>query len=139
MPGYADNLLVNIKKQEMNTKILTTLSQNIFLCLIGIMTIFLFESCARKIAFQASSIVPGAEGTVKVKKDQLQFTPCFPSEWPSVKIQYKYGTSTYHITVYQLKANEESWWKNEAGKGKGNAIQLVDDGIEHRFEVHVRS
>ena len=61
--------LVNIKKQKMNTKIQTTFSQNIFLCLIGIMTIFLFESCARKIAFQASTIVPGAEGTVKVKKD----------------------------------------------------------------------
>ena len=53
----------------MNTKIRSTLTQNIFLCLIGIMTIFLFESCARKIAFQASTIVPGAEGTVKVKKD----------------------------------------------------------------------
>ena len=53
----------------MNTKIQRTLTQNIFLCLIGIMTIFLFESCARKIAFQASTIVPGAEGTVKVKKD----------------------------------------------------------------------
>ena len=53
----------------MNTKIQSTLAQNIFLCLIGIMTIFLFESCAKKIAFQASSIVPGAEGTVKVKKD----------------------------------------------------------------------
>jgi cellobiose phosphorylase len=76
---------------------------------------------------------------IELKKDQLQFNPCFPSDWPSVQIQYKYGTSTYHITVYQLKANEESWWKNEAGKGKGNAIQLVDDGIEHRFEVHVRS
>jgi hypothetical protein len=33
------------------------------------MTIFLFASCARKIAFQSSTIVPGAEGTVKVKKD----------------------------------------------------------------------
>ena len=53
----------------MNTKIQSTLSQNIFLCLFGIMTIFLFESCARKIAFQSSTIVPGAEGTVKVKKD----------------------------------------------------------------------
>jgi cellobiose phosphorylase len=76
---------------------------------------------------------------IELKKDQLQFTPCFPSDWPSVQIQYKYGTSAYHITVYQLKANEESWWKSEAGEGKGNAIQLVDDGIEHRFEVHVRS
>ena len=53
----------------MITKIQSTLTQNILLCLIAIMTIFLFQSCAGKIAFQASSIVPGAEGTVKVKKD----------------------------------------------------------------------
>jgi hypothetical protein len=53
----------------MNTKIQSALTKNSLLYLIGIMTIFYFESCARKIAFQASTIVPGAEGTVKVKKD----------------------------------------------------------------------
>ncbi len=53
----------------MNTKIQSALTKNSFLCLIGIMTVFIFESCARKIAFQASTIVPGAEGTVKMKKD----------------------------------------------------------------------
>jgi hypothetical protein len=31
--------------------------------------IFFFGSCSRKIAFQTSSVVPAAEGTVKVKKD----------------------------------------------------------------------
>ena len=76
---------------------------------------------------------------IELKKDQLQFNPCFPSAWPSIKIQYRYGKSTYHIIVYQLKANEESRWKSEAGEGKGNVIQLVDDGREHNFEVHVRS
>jgi hypothetical protein len=35
----------------------------------SLMIIFLFGSCARKIAFQTSSVVPAAEGTVKVKKD----------------------------------------------------------------------
>jgi hypothetical protein len=44
-------------------------TKKIFLCVIGVMTMFLFESCAKKVAFQASSIVPGAGGTVKVKKD----------------------------------------------------------------------
>jgi cellobiose phosphorylase len=76
---------------------------------------------------------------IELKKDQLQFNPCFPSEWPSIKIQYKYHKSTYHVTVYQLKRNEESWWKSEAGQGKGNAIQLIDDGLDHKFEVHVQS
>jgi len=76
---------------------------------------------------------------LELKKDRLQFNPCFPSEWPSIKIQYKYGRSTYHIIVYQLKANEDSRWKSEAGEGKGNSIQLTDDGLEHSFEVYVRS
>jgi hypothetical protein len=31
--------------------------------------ILLFESCARKISFMTSSVVPAAEGTVKLKKD----------------------------------------------------------------------
>ncbi|MBK8139890.1 MAG: hypothetical protein IPK57_01960 [Chitinophagaceae bacterium] len=31
--------------------------------------LFLFDSCARKIVFQSSSVVPAAEGTVKVTKD----------------------------------------------------------------------
>ena len=74
---------------------------------------------------------------IELKKDKLYFNPCFPYAWPSINIQYRYGASTYHITVYQLKANEDSWWKSEAGEGKGNAIQLIDDGGEHRFEVHV--
>jgi cyclic beta-1,2-glucan glucanotransferase len=76
---------------------------------------------------------------IELKKDRLLFNPCFPFEWPSIKIQYRYGGSTYRFTVYQFKGNEESWWKSDAGEGKGNAIQLIDDGLEHRFEVHVRS
>ncbi len=76
---------------------------------------------------------------IELKKDQLQFNPCFPSEWLSIRIRYRYGKSTYHIIVYQLKANQESWWKSEEGEGKGNTIELIDDGLEHRFEVHAQS
>ena len=45
----------------------------------------------------------------------------------------------YHFTVFQLQANEESWWKGESNEGKGNIIQLTDDALEHKFEVHVQS
>ncbi len=34
------------------------------------MMLFCFSSCARKISFQTSSVVPAARGTVKVKKDK---------------------------------------------------------------------
>ena len=76
---------------------------------------------------------------LELRKDQLKFNPCFPSGWPSISVQYKYGKSTYYIIVYQLKAGEGSWWKSEAGEGKGNEIQLIDDGLDHKFEVHVQS
>jgi cyclic beta-1,2-glucan synthetase len=76
---------------------------------------------------------------IELKKDQLIFNPCFPHEWPSIEIQYRYGQSMYHFTVFQLPANEESWWKGESSEGKGNTIQLIDDEMEHRFEVHIQS
>jgi cyclic beta-1,2-glucan synthetase len=68
---------------------------------------------------------------MELQKDMLVFKPCFPVEWPSVSIAYKYGKSTYHITVFQHDAKEESV---EAG----NIVHLIDDGMEHNVEVHVR-
>jgi hypothetical protein len=45
----------------------------------------------------------------------------------------------YHFTIFQLGTNEESRWKGESSEGKGNIIPLTDDGLEHKFEVHVQS
>lgn len=42
----------------------------ILVFLIIILTCFLLQSCARKFAFATSSVVPAAEGSVKVKKDK---------------------------------------------------------------------
>lgn len=69
--------------------------------------------------------------------DQLKFTPCYPEEWPSVNITYRFKTSTYHITVYQKKDIQESWWKMDDEKGEGAAFPLKDDGMHHDVEVHV--
>lgn len=37
--------------------------------LVSATTLFYFSSCAKKVSFQNSSVVPAARGTVKVKKD----------------------------------------------------------------------
>jgi len=71
--------------------------------------------------------------------DQLQFTPCYPEEWPSVTIKYRFKTTTYTITVFQEKNIEESWWKMENDQGKGNRLQLKEDGLQHDVEVHILS
>jgi hypothetical protein len=51
-------------------KIKNATTQNVFLIAIATTILFCFSSCARKISFQTSSVVPAAEGTVKVTKDK---------------------------------------------------------------------
>ena len=73
---------------------------------------------------------------IELQKDKLIFKPCFPASWPSVSIKYKYGKSTYHITIFQHSANEKPAWESEQKQAPGNVVQLVDDGLEHKVEVH---
>ena len=61
------NFLTN--KIIMKTKTLNNLAKNISLGLVAITLIFSFQSCSTKVAFQNSTVVPGADGFVKVKKD----------------------------------------------------------------------
>jgi hypothetical protein len=48
---------------------LTTLKKNIFSGILGILIVFLSESCATNYKFLDSSVVPAAQGTVKIKRD----------------------------------------------------------------------
>jgi len=72
---------------------------------------------------------------IKLNKNQLCFKPCFPSSWPSVSITYRYGKSTYYITVFQNSANVPAHLKTEQNQEMENVVELVDDGLEHRIEV----
>lgn len=46
-----------------------TILKNLFFVVIAAMMIFSTTSCARKISFTSSSVVPAARGDVKIKKD----------------------------------------------------------------------
>jgi hypothetical protein len=48
---------------------LNALTKNIFLGILTMMMIFSFSSCAIKATFSTTSVAPGAEGQVKVKRD----------------------------------------------------------------------
>jgi predicted small lipoprotein YifL len=53
----------------MKSSPLATLSKNIFLSVFVILLMFSLTSCVTKAKFETSSVVPAAQGTVKVKKD----------------------------------------------------------------------
>lgn len=54
----------------MNTIRRSKVKSSIFLFITILLCIVLIQSCARKITFQNSSVVPAAEGSVKLKKDK---------------------------------------------------------------------
>lgn len=73
---------------------------------------------------------------VELQKDKLIFKPCFPIDWPSVSLSYKYGRSTYHFTIFQHNEYEGSILEDRQNEFTGNVVQLVDDAGEHTIEVH---
>jgi len=54
----------------MKTPKVSNLSKNIFLGIATAIAIFSLSSCAKKVTFLTSSIVPAARGSVKVSKDR---------------------------------------------------------------------
>lgn len=73
---------------------------------------------------------------INLQVDRLNFAPCFPLEWPSISMVYRYKSSTYKITVYQITGGK-SWWKIGDTQGEGSSIQLIDDGNEYIVEAHI--
>jgi hypothetical protein len=59
---------------ELNYETIKTMNmkvhiRNLAIVLVSAATLFFLSSCARKVSFLTSSVVPAAQGTVKVKKD----------------------------------------------------------------------
>jgi cyclic beta-1,2-glucan synthetase len=66
----------------------------------------------------------------------LQFKPCFPPQWPSIFLLYRYGNSEYRITVFQVSDNSASRWKMGEQVGDGNTVRLEDDGQSHDVAIY---
>jgi len=75
---------------------------------------------------------------IELQNDKLIFNPCFPADWPSVSLTYRYGKSNYHITIFQDSSSEGSVWQREQKGAAANIIQLVDDGQDHKVDVHTK-
>jgi hypothetical protein len=54
----------------MKTGTMANLAKNIFIAVFTTMILFSLTSCVTKAKFESSSVVPGAQGFVKIKKDK---------------------------------------------------------------------
>jgi cellobiose phosphorylase len=72
---------------------------------------------------------------LKRQGEQLHFRPCFPAEWPAVKIKYQYQQSYYHISLVPSGPNGgETKIVLDGQELKNGFIQLADDGMTHHVE-----
>jgi cyclic beta-1,2-glucan synthetase len=76
---------------------------------------------------------------MKLEKDELSFYPCFPLSWPSVNVKYRYGNSSYNITVYQLGQGKDSFSILDNTRSDSGKLMMTDDGKEHIAEIHIAS
>src|SRR5687768_4937500 len=67
--GQRRTYYYNSKKLNMKFSNSKSAVRNTFILLLTLVAVFFFTSCNRKVSFQNSAVVPGARGTVKVKKD----------------------------------------------------------------------
>lgn len=70
--------------------------------------------------------------------DRLRIAPCIPVEWPGYTLDYRYGSTVYHIEVTQtliatgastLQLSLDGIVQDEEG------IALTDDDVTHKVEV----
>ena len=69
--------------------------------------------------------------------NRLRFVPCIPSAWDKYEINYRHGSSTYHITVENPEHVEHGVKEISLdGKIQSEAgIDLQDDGRRHEVRV----
>ncbi|MCQ6557731.1 glycosyl transferase family 36 [Paenibacillus mendelii] len=76
---------------------------------------------------------------------QLHIRPCIPQDWPAFKVNYRFGTAEYRITVEnpdrrstglsRLVIDGRDTGRNEADAGDGAIVPLIDDGRVH--DIHM--
>jgi cellobiose phosphorylase len=74
---------------------------------------------------------------VQLEIDKLRLTPRLPSNWPSLKIHYRYRETFYHITVTNRGAAEVTRISVDGAEQPDKTIPMIDDHNEHHAEVEL--
>jgi len=72
--------------------------------------------------------------------DALEIRPCVPAAWASFTITYRYGESTYEVTVERPGTirGETPDIELDGQRTADGTIPLIDDGRQHRIIVRPR-
>ena len=77
---------------------------------------------------------------LRQEADKLRFVPCIPAGWGPCGIAYRYGKTTYNITITR---NSEETGKLEiimdGVQQESQTVTLTDDEASHTIVVHVAS
>ena len=76
----------------------------------------------------------------KQRGDMLFIEPCIPASWKEFTIEYRFGASTYEITVENPDGLQRGTVELTVdGNGSEKGIQLRDDGKRHRVTAALSS
>jgi cyclic beta-1,2-glucan synthetase len=71
---------------------------------------------------------------------KLRLNPRLPGDWDSFSVNYRYGETTYHITVLRTGGEKgEVGIAIDGAEQSGNFIALVDDRVPHAVEVRIEA
>jgi cyclic beta-1,2-glucan synthetase len=75
---------------------------------------------------------------VTLEADKLRLAPRIPADWTTYAVDYRYGDTTYHITVVQGRTSKGESTLSVDGEAQSElAIALVDDGAPHVVEMRL--
>ncbi|HXA50806.1 MAG TPA: glycosyl hydrolase family 65 protein, partial [Candidatus Acidoferrum sp.] len=68
----------------------------------------------------------------RLRGDRLTITPIIPDEWPGFEITFRYGSSTYEISVIRKGEGELVTLEEDGCRVEGDVLILASDGRTHR-------
>ena len=77
---------------------------------------------------------------IEREADRLRISPSLPADWKGFKFSYRYGETSYDVTVSRTAdPSDEPSLRVDGELQADNAIALTDDRIAHVVEVRARA
>ena len=73
---------------------------------------------------------------LRLEVDKLHFAPCFPLDWTSFKVHYRFQETVYHVPIQQSPDHEGEMHATIDGvPHEGKFVSLVNDHREHFVDL----